>query len=189
MPVQPAVFLDRDGVIVIPEFREGRSFAPTRLENFHIYSSAAPSLNALREAGFLTVVVTNQPDVGRGIISEKVISAMHNKLSSELAINRIEMCTHISQDNCDCRKPQWGMLRNAASELDILLDQSFMIGDRKSDVDAGNSAGCKTIFIDHNYTAEQKPLDADWTTQSIEQAVACILEFKSKHEGQINDTR
>jgi len=176
MPTRPAVFLDRDGVVVIPEFRDGRSFAPTCLENFQIYPAAAAGLQALRDAGYLLVVVTNQPDVGRGIIPNDVINAMHNRLRSVLPIDHIEVCPHISEDMCECRKPRCGMLRRVSGILDIILDQSFMIGDRKSDIEAGKAAGCRTIFIDHNYQSEQKPTDANWTVKSIEQSVRCILD-------------
>jgi D-glycero-D-manno-heptose 1,7-bisphosphate phosphatase len=170
-----AVFLDRDGVIVTPEFREGRSFAPTTLDAFHLYESAPQCLKSLKDAGFLLVVVTNQPDVGRGVISRSVIDEMHRRMRNALPIDDIRVCPHSRDDGCLCRKPRPGMLTEAAAALGIALDRSFMIGDRESDVAAGRAAGCQTIFIDLDYAAEPKPRDAHFTVCSLEEATACIL--------------
>ena len=172
---RPAVFLDRDGVLVIPEFRDGRSYAPRELENYAFYPEAADSLERLRGAGFLLVVVSNQPDVGAGLIAPETLEEMNRRLRDAVPLDSIEVCTHVSADNCDCRKPMPGMLTASAARLGIALDRSYMIGDRKSDVIAGQSAGCRTIFIDLEYTAELKPENADWTVKSLGEAVNCIL--------------
>jgi D-glycero-D-manno-heptose 1,7-bisphosphate phosphatase len=170
-----AVFLDRDGVIVVPEFREGRSFAPTTLDAFRFYESAPECLKSLKEAGFLLVVVTNQPDAGKGIVSYSVLNEMHRRMCEALPIDDVQVCTHSRQDDCFCRKPRPGMLTTAAAVLGIALDRSFMIGDRESDVAAGRAAGCRTVFIDLDYAAEPKPNDADFFVRSLEEATACIL--------------
>jgi D-glycero-D-manno-heptose 1,7-bisphosphate phosphatase len=170
-----AVFLDRDGVIVVPEFRDGRSYAPTTIEAFALYPEAKRSLNRLRDAGYLLVVVTNQPDVGKGLISEAILTAMHERISAELPVDRIEVCRHTREDACDCRKPKAGMLLSAAKALGIDLDRSFMIGDRESDVLAGRTAGCRTIFIDLDYTSEPRPSEVDWSVRSISEAAEIIL--------------
>jgi D-glycero-D-manno-heptose 1,7-bisphosphate phosphatase len=170
-----AVFLDRDGVVVVPEFRDGRSYAPTALEALRIYPQAAESLQKLRDAGYLLVLVTNQPDVGKGVIPVAVMAAMTARLEAELPLDRVEICTHTREDNCDCRKPKPGMLLQAAEALGIRLDRSFMIGDRESDILAGAAAGCRTIFVDLDYAAEPRPQAADWTVRSIAEAAACIL--------------
>ncbi len=172
---RPAVFLDRDGVLVIPSFRDGRSFAPTTLADYRFYPAARASLESLKAAGYALVVVTNQPEVGLGLISIPVLREMHVRLRAALPVDDVRVCTHVAADHCGCRKPKPGMLAAAAAELGIGLDRSFMIGDRKSDIEAGRAAGCRTIFIDLDYEAEQKPTDADWTVRSIEEAVACIL--------------
>jgi D-glycero-D-manno-heptose 1,7-bisphosphate phosphatase len=170
-----AVFLDRDGVIVTPEFREGRSFAPTTLDAFHLNESAPECLKSLKDAGFLLVVVTNQPDVGRGVISLSTMNEMHRRMRDALPIDDIRVCPHDRGDGCLCRKPRPGMLTDAAGALGIALDRSFMIGDRESDVAAGRAAGCRTVFIDLDYAAEPKPRDAHFTVRSLEEATACIL--------------
>jgi D-glycero-D-manno-heptose 1,7-bisphosphate phosphatase len=173
--VRRAVFLDRDGVLTVPEFRDGRSFAPRRLEDFRIFEDAPESLRRLKAAGFLLVVVTNQPDVGHGLVERSVIEAMHCRLGEALPVDAIEACYHRPGDGCDCRKPKPGMLRRAAARLDIDLGRSFMIGDRGSDVAAGRAVGCTTIFIDLGYRGE--PSEApDHTVCSLNEAVRRVLD-------------
>lgn len=170
-----AVFLDRDGVVVIPEFRNGRSYAPHTLEDFKLYPEARASLQRLTQAGFLLIVVTNQPDVGTGLISLSTIQAMHEKMARELPIAAIKTCQHTQAQNCLCRKPKPGMIVEAARELNIDFARSFMVGDRCSDVEAGRAAGCTTIFIDLDYVGEPAPLDPDYTVRSIAEATERIL--------------
>jgi len=176
--LRPAVFLDRDGVVVIPEFREGRSFAPRTLEAFSIYPDARKALLRLRDVGYLLVIVTNQPDIGNGAIAWETVERMHDLLRSELPLDRIEVCPHRQSDNCDCRKPKPGMLFSAAEACGIDLANSFMVGDRASDVEAGIAAGCRTVFIDLDYTSEMKPARLDGVARSVSGAVDIILEMK-----------
>ena len=173
--LKPAVFLDRDGVIVIPEFRDGRSFAPLRLEDFKLYPDAAPSLGRLKREGFLLAVVTNQPDVGHGRILRSEVEAMHEILQGELPIDALKACFHRQDEHCHCRKPKPGMLLEAADELGINLKRSFMVGDRSSDVEAGRAAGCATVFIDLGY-ALPAPDSPDYVARSIGQAAELIIE-------------
>ena len=170
----PAVFLDRDGVIVVPEFRDQRSFAPMRLQDFRLYPEAAASLGRLKRAGFLLAVVTNQPDVGRGLIPWAEVEAMHEIITRELPVDAIKACYHGQADECSCRKPKPGMILAAAAELGIDLGRSFMVGDRKSDVDAGRAAGCATVFIDLGY-AEPTPEAPDYVVRSISEAADIII--------------
>ena len=107
---RPAIFLDRDGVLVIPEFRDGRSYAPRKLLDFRIYSGAAESAGRLKDAGYTLVVVTNQPDVGNGLVDRSVVEEMHQKLRASVPVDAVEVCYHTTADNCDCRKPKPGML-------------------------------------------------------------------------------
>lgn len=170
-----AVFLDRDGVLVVPEFRAGRSFAPRRLEDFRIYPGAKQALARLSAAGFLLAVVTNQPDVGNGLVSPVIVDRMHELLKSELPIHAIKACFHKQNEGCVCRKPRPGMLLDLASEFGICLADSFMVGDRASDIEAGRAAGCKTIFLDLGYVSEPKPDNATFAVHTISEAVDVIL--------------
>src|SRR6185369_17384778 len=144
-----AVFLDRDGVLVVPEMRDGRGYAPRSMEAFAIYPHAAESLARLKDAGYLLVVVTNQPDIGNGLVSVDVVTEMHRLMAHALPIDRIEMCPHSQSEACGCRKPKPDMLINAARHCGIDLAGSVMVGDRSSDIEAGRAAGCRTVRIDH----------------------------------------
>lgn len=169
-----AVFLDRDGVLVVPEFRDGRSFAPKRLEDFRFYPDALRSVSLLKAAGYRVVVVTNQPDVGAGIVDRRIVDSMHDRLLQELRVDAIEVCFHTRQDDCDCRKPKPGMLLRAARRLSIDCRASFMIGDRASDVAAGRAVGCRTIFIDLGYR-DESPEKPDQIVCSLAEATDFIL--------------
>jgi D-glycero-D-manno-heptose 1,7-bisphosphate phosphatase len=170
-----AVFLDRDGVLVVPIFRDGRSYAPTSLEQFHLYPDAAASLERLRHAGFHVVVVTNQPDVGAGRMLRSTVEKMHARMREALSIDVVKVCYHTREDACACRKPLPGMLLEAAAELHIDRGRSYMIGDRASDISAGSAAGCRTIFVERGYIAEPSPAGADWVVHSLGEATTSIL--------------
>jgi len=146
-----AVFLDRDGVLNVCQVVDGKPYPPSAVESFAVTSLAIEACRKLKDAGFLLVVVTNQPDVGRGTQSIEVVEAMHDILRKELPIDAIYVCTHGRDNECECRKPKPGMLHSAAKELSIDLSRSFMIGDRWRDVNCGQSAGCQTVFIDYQY--------------------------------------
>jgi D-glycero-D-manno-heptose 1,7-bisphosphate phosphatase len=173
--LRPAVFLDRDGVIVVPEFRDQRSFAPRRLEDFRLYPEAAASLQKLKQAGFLLAVVTNQPDVGNGLIPRSEVEAMHEVMTRELPLDAVKVCFHGQAEHCDCRKPKPAMILETARELGINLKKSFMVGDRSSDVEAGRAAGCATVFIDLGY-ALPAPDSPDYVAHSIGEAADLIIE-------------
>jgi D-glycero-D-manno-heptose 1,7-bisphosphate phosphatase len=169
-----AVFLDRDGVLVVPEFRDGRSFAPRRVADFRLYDDAAASVARLKAAGFKLVVVTNQPDVGDGLVELSVVEEMHRILAAELAVDAIEACCHGHHEVCDCRKPKPGMLRRAAERFGIDCHRSFMVGDRGSDVAAGRAVGCTAILIDLGYTGVDLGAP-DYKVASLKHAVDIIL--------------
>jgi D-glycero-D-manno-heptose 1,7-bisphosphate phosphatase len=172
------VFLDRDGVLTIPEFRNGRSYAPTTLESLELFPRAERALVTLKDAGFALVVVTNQPDVGKGIVELETVEAMHKKLMRVLPLDAIEACYHPRDAGCGCRKPAPGMLLEASSRLGVDMAKSFMVGDRASDVEAGRAAGCRTVFIDLGYTAESAPAKTDHTCGDIGEAARWILDHE-----------
>lgn len=173
-----AVFLDRDGVLNRPVVRDGLPFPPDNVEEFDIYEDVPAGCVRLKEAGFVLVVATNQPDVGRGTQSREQVEAIHATMQAALPeITRVEVCYDPggSAGSTPRRKPGPGMLLDAAAALDIRLSRSFMIGDRWRDVDCGHAAGCRTVFIDRGYreTLRQPP---DWTVGSFAEAVEVILE-------------
>jgi D-glycero-D-manno-heptose 1,7-bisphosphate phosphatase len=178
-----AVFLDRDGVINRALEREARPYPPASLAEFEILPDVPAACAKLKAAGFLLVVATNQPDVGRGTLKLEAVTQMHARLTAQLPIDRVEVCYHPGKgaSDCDCRKPKPGMLRRAARELGIDLSQSWMVGDRWRDVDCGHAAGCKTIFIDRGYAEElkQKP---EFCARSLGEAADIILRESKNYE-------
>ena len=132
--INKAVFLDRDGVLVKSFVKKGKAFAPTRFKDFKIYKDSNKCVKKLNLLGFKTIVVTNQPDVGRKIISKKTLNRMHLSLKKQTKINRIYTCTHVPEQKCKCRKPKIGMLIEAAKVHKINLKKSYMIGDRSMDI-------------------------------------------------------
>ncbi|MFC3674870.1 D-glycero-alpha-D-manno-heptose-1,7-bisphosphate 7-phosphatase [Ferrovibrio xuzhouensis] len=170
-----AVFLDRDGILVVPEFRDGRSYAPRRLQNFAIYPEARRNLDRLKRAGFSLVVVTNQPDVGAGLLERGQLEEMHRLLREALPVDEIAVCCHTREDRCACRKPEPGLIHGSADQLRIDLAASYMVGDRASDIEAGARAGCRTVFVDLCYTAEPTPDGPTANVSSLGEAVDWIL--------------
>jgi D-glycero-D-manno-heptose 1,7-bisphosphate phosphatase len=174
-----AVFLDRDGVLNRPVVRDGLAFPPAGLDEFELYPGVAEGCARLKAAGFILIVVSNQPDVGRGTLTREAVEAMHEKLRRAVpTLDAIEVCYHAGArrgEPCDCRKPKPGMLLAATTSHDIDLKRSFLIGDRWRDVDCAKAAGCRAVFIDHGYSESlrEKP---DFIVADFAQAVARILQ-------------
>ena len=169
-----AVFLDRDGTITFAPVVDGKPGAPDTVAEMTILPGVPQALQALRDAGYLLICVTNQPDVSRGKQKLEVVEAMHARLMKELPLDQIYSCFHDDADNCDCRKPKPGMLLQAAREHEIDLARSFMVGDRWRDIEAGINAGCRTAFIDLHY-GEKQPATFDVKVASFAQAAAWIV--------------
>ena len=176
---RPAVFLDRDGVLNRPVVRDGLPFPPANLGEFQLYPDVAEGCQQLKSAGFLLIVVTNQPDVGRGTQTRESVEAMHAQLRADLpTLDGIEVCFHAGSNHgepCDCRKPKPGMLLRAAAAHGIDLKRSYLIGDRWRDIDCAHAAGCRAVFIDHGY---REPLreEPEFTVTTFREAVAIILQ-------------
>jgi D-glycero-D-manno-heptose 1,7-bisphosphate phosphatase len=167
-----AVFLDRDGVLVREIVRNNQAFAPINMAEFAIYPDASAQVERLRHAGFLCIVFTNQPEVGRGLLAQETLDEMHVRLRAEIPLHDVLICPHGRDGICSCRKPLPGMLLDAAGKWDINLAASFVIGDRWRDIDAGLAAGCFSILIDRPYSASER---ADARVQSFAEAVDLIL--------------
>jgi D-glycero-D-manno-heptose 1,7-bisphosphate phosphatase len=174
--IKRAVFLDRDGVINRALTREGKPYPPTSLSGFEILPGVSQACTQLKAAGFLLIVATNQPDVGRGTMKQETVETIHRFMCEQLPIDRVEVCYHAGQgqSDCDCRKPRPGMLIQAARELELDLSQSWMVGDRWRDIDCGRAAGCRTIFIECGYREELRQ-EPDFRTKDLLSAVEIIL--------------
>lgn len=166
-----AVFLDRDGVLV----RALANGAP--MVELDLLPGVSDACEQLHAAGFALIVVTNQPDVARGLIARDVVDAQHEWLGSVLPLDDIIVCVHDDADACTCRKPLPGMLVDGARRLGVRLEASVMVGDRWRDVEAGRAAGCRTVFVDHGYD-ESVPFAPDAVVASLPAAVPVILDWR-----------
>jgi len=161
-------------VINRPVIRDGRPYPPPDENGLEILPGVEKALARLHDAGFHLVVVTNQPDVARGTQTREAIDRMHARLSSVLPLDDIRVCPHDDADGCACRKPEPGLLQDAARHADLSLADSFMVGDRWRDIEAGQRAGCTTVFIDWGYE-ERRPENPDAVVGSLSEATDWIL--------------
>ncbi len=173
-PGTPAVFLDRDGVLNQARVTNGKPGAPRNVDEFVIPPDRAECLKELKRRGFALIVVTNQPDAARGRQSVAAVEEMHRRLQAELPVDDILVCFHDDQDNCACRKPLPGLMMEAQRKYHLDLSRSFLIGDRWKDVDAGNAAGLRTVFIDYNYSERGPSTEPSVRVSSLREAVDWI---------------
>ncbi|HXG56286.1 MAG TPA: HAD family hydrolase [Vicinamibacterales bacterium] len=178
-----AVFLDRDGTLI----EEANYLSEIRSLTFFPYTIDAVRL--LNQSGFAVVVVTNQAGIARGIVKEAFVAEAHAVLDARLAVGgaRIDgyyYCPHhpdgsiaAFRKDCDCRKPRPGQLRQAAADLDLDLAGSFVVGDRWSDVDAGDAVGARGVLVrtGHGRQSESENRASATVTDNLIAAVAWIL--------------
>jgi len=179
MTKRRAVFLDRDGTLNAPLVRNGKPYAPATVAEFQLLPGVADACRQLHAAGYVLVVATNQPDVGRGTQTRESVETMHAHLQQLIPeIARIEVCYApghgVAHPDDRRRKPEPGMLTDAAQALGLDLASSWMIGDRWRDVDCGARAGCRTVFIDWRYN-EALRTRPDFTVRSFAEAAGIIL--------------
>ena len=170
-----AVFLDRDGVLNRAVVRDGKPYPPATLRDLEILPDVPRALRDLKAAGFLLLVVTNQPDVARGTQERSEVEAMHAALLAALPIDDFFVCYHDERDGCACRKPKPGMLIDAAAKYGLELAECYLIGDRWRDIDAGHAAGCTTIWIERGYAEKGPARPPAARVQSLAEAAAWIL--------------
>ncbi len=173
-----AVFLDRDGVINRAVVRDGKPYPPASTDEVEVLPGVADGLRRLKAAGYVLIVVTNQPDVARGRQTREAVEAIHARLAAALPVDDFRVCYHDDKDDCACRKPKPGMIAAAARDHGVDLASSVMVGDRWRDVEAGRRAGCRTVFIDYGYS-EPSPARPDAVVRSLAEAADYILSSSS----------
>ena len=141
-----AVFLDRDGVV-----NQDVGYLTSWLQ-FDFVPGFLDALKLIKRNGFLAIVLTNQSGVNRNLITEIGLEIIHWKMKkvirfSGTKLDDIFYCKHIPEDNCDCRKPKPGMVLKAVEKYNIDLEESYIIGDKETDIDLGIEVGCKTILL------------------------------------------
>ena len=136
-------------------------------------------LRKLKMNGFLNIVVTNQPDIGNGLVDKEVVTKMHSYLLQMGLIRKIYMCPHKQIDNCECRKPRTGMFLRAQKELNVDFKKSWMIGDRWSDIEAAKSVNIKSIFIDRGYKESKGEIKYSHVVDNLKSCLEIILSAMS----------
>jgi len=174
-----AVFLDRDGVLIHAKWRDGAPHPPETLNDVEVDPDAGLALGQLARAGYLLILISNQPDVARGKQDQATVQAINRYLCSRLPIADCFVCYHDDDAACNCRKPRPGLILRAAEQYDIDLGTSFMVGDRWRDVEAGHAAGCLTVWIDHGYQERAPAKLPSATVTTLKHAVAWILGHQS----------
>ncbi|MDT7542734.1 MAG: D-glycero-D-manno-heptose 1,7-bisphosphate phosphatase [Acidobacteriota bacterium] len=183
-----AIFIDRDGTI---SEEVGYVNHPTR---YRVFPFAAEAVKTINEAGWLAVLVTNQAGVARGYFKEDLIQLIHDKLAQELArgdarLDAIYYCPHHPtvgalpyRTDCDCRKPKPGLITRAATDLDIDLARSWMIGDRYGDTELARNAGVRAALVltgygrgEHEYQRDAWQHTPDLVAENLLEAVKEIL--------------
>lgn len=179
LALAPAVLLDRDGVINKTFLRDGVSHPPDHLGDFEFLPGVLAATRRLAEAGWPLVVVTNQPDVARGVQTREAVEAMNRHVLEHLPVLEVFTCYHDSHDGCSCRKPKPGMLLEAAQRWRFDLGRSIMVGDRWSDVAAGQAVGCTGVLVVTPHSGKER-CRPDHCVQDLAEAAAWITETFSR---------
>lgn len=171
--LRPAIFLDRDGVLNEIVWRDGKAASPRSVEELEIASEALDTLTALKAAGFLLLVVTNQPDVRRGLMTDEALDAIHARLANALPLDDISACRHDNADACACRKPKPGLVLDLAARHGVDLSRSWMVGDQERDIQCGQAAGCRTVLLARSYNPGVASA-ADHVIETLHQLISIL---------------
>jgi D-glycero-D-manno-heptose 1,7-bisphosphate phosphatase len=170
------VFLDRDGVLAEAIVREdGEAYAPTRVKDFVLVADAGAQVQRLRDAGFLCIVFTNQPERAKDLLSQADLDEMHRQMRVAIPLDDVYVCPHDKSEGCRCHKPATGMIDHAVARWGIDVAASYVIGDRWRDVDAGRAAGCYSILIERSYSVDAQ---ADARVTTLAEAVDTVLRHR-----------
>ena len=169
-----AIFLDRDGVIIYAPRKKNKPKSIRKPNEIKIFAKNITAIKKLSKL-FKIIVISNQPDVARLNIKKSTAKKINLILKKKLQINKIYTCFHDNKDNCDCRKPKIGNIIKAKKKYNLNLKNSYFIGDRNSDMQAGKKAGCINYFIDRNYDEEKPDMKCCTYTKSLYSASVQIL--------------
>ncbi len=168
-----AVFLDRDGTLNRAILRGGLPFSAKNVDEVELLPGVTTAVDMFKEMNYMPIIITNQPDVARGFITQRASEEINYLIQEKLKINHSYICFHDDSDNCICRKPKAGLIIQASKELNIDLSRSIMVGDRWKDIMAGQAAGCTSYYIDKEYK-EQKPQQPFTVVESLLHAAQIV---------------
>lgn len=174
--MKKAVFLDRDGVLNHSILLDGVPKPPKFIEDVEILEGVVEAIQILKRHGFIPVVVTNQPDVARGVTTKNQVSSINSHIGDIALIEHFYTCFHDDVDKCICRKPLPGLILRAAKDLGLSLSDSFLVGDRWRDIAAAQAAECKSFFIDYSYPEEMPKMPFTKVSSLLEAAFIMVGE-------------
>jgi D-glycero-D-manno-heptose 1,7-bisphosphate phosphatase len=178
-----AAFLDRDGVLNSCILRNGSPSPPSDVTEVEILPGVLEAIELLNQNGYLSIVVTNQPDISRGTTSLSQVQEINVSIERLIGVSHFYVCPHDDVDNCNCRKPKPGLIDRAVNDLGIDLERSFLVGDRWRDIEAGQSLGLPSFFIDYSYN-ELKPKPPFTQVFSLLEAVEIWIGVESGFSNQ-----
>jgi D-glycero-D-manno-heptose 1,7-bisphosphate phosphatase len=150
MEFNGALFCDRDGILIEALKIDGRPKSIQTFSDIRYCVGVETGLERIRQK-MPVFMITNQPEVSRGGISREMVDSINLEIAQKLRLTAVLMCPHDDKDECNCRKPKAGLLKQAAEEYKIDLKQSFLVGDRWRDISCAHAGGLKAFFIDRNY--------------------------------------
>ena len=145
--MKTAIFIERDGILNLPRIERQHQVTPVTLEQFQVNQAAIPTLKDLKASGFILIATTNQPGISHGTVSRRELDRMHDLLRRSFPIDEILVCPHDASDGCPCRKPQPGLLTEAAFKWHLDLERSFVISDKWQDAKAARAVGCTSMLL------------------------------------------
>ena len=164
-----AVFFDRDGVLIETLVESGSPVAVNDLNSLRFVHGAIDLCQSLADAGIKMFIVTNQPDISRGKANLVDVAIINDVVKNTCQLHDVAMCVHDDDANCYCRKPKPGLILELSAKHRIDLSSSVVVGDRWRDIDAGNSAGCQTLFVNYGYE-EVLRSQPTWEVSAVSQA-------------------
>lgn len=171
--MRAAVFIERDGILNNVEVHHGQPMPPLRLEHFKVIESVRPLIQALKDAGLVVLVATNQPAVSRGELSRNELDLMHRVLRHKLPVDDILLCASDDPTH-PCFKPQPGLFLEAAFKWTLDLDRSFVISDKWQDAKAAQVAGCTSVMVRSPWVGTDHH---DFVVDGVEAAVKKVLQL------------
>ncbi len=172
--MKPAIFLEQDGVLARVRVAGARQISAMTFEDFRINTDAIAPLRRLGAAGFVLIATTNQPGLSRGLLARRELDRMHGLLRQSFRLDDILICPHDEGDQCPCRKPRPGLLKEAAFKWQLDLGHSYVISDKWQDAEAARMAGCTSILLDSPWTGSGHH---DFVVGDLESAVDKVLQL------------
>lgn len=176
MEFHGALFCDRDGVLIDSLVIDGKPMAIQDFSKISYCAGVEAGLEKIRQV-MPVFMITNQPEVSRGGISRDLVDSINSEIAQKLKLTAVLMCPHDDKDECNCRKPKAGLLKQAAKEFGINLSQSFLVGDRWRDISCAHAGGLKAFFIDRNY--DERYPDPPFVSVKDMEEVADLLLLKA----------